>query len=409
MPATPASAKCPAARRIRQTLEERGPGRRPVHRRLQRDPERRARAVRRPRRRRARPADLRSAHDDSCRHRDRIRAARSARAVSRRARSPRCSAKGSSASRSKCSATCSTSATARRRICPTCSAPDAKDDWLRLRDEEALTHRRHRPPRRSGARALRLQRFQAQRRRAARRAGDGSRHRAGETFPEGAHHARSERRVVARGSDLALPQPAAMCWPTPRIRAARKTVFPGAKSWPNSAAPPACRRRPTWSPPTGANWRHAIQLHAVDIPLADPHFWTMQGSVRVAQLCRDLGGLTWGSHSNNHFDISLAMFTHVAAAAPGRITAIDTHWIWQDGQRLTREPFKINGGMCRGSRSTRPGRARPTWPRSKRRTSFTTDGPRRARRRRRDAIPDSRLEVRSQAPVPGALNLMVAH
>ncbi|HUV70331.1 MAG TPA: enolase C-terminal domain-like protein [Terracidiphilus sp.] len=90
--------------------------------------------------------------------------------------------------------------------------------------------------------------------------------------------------------------------------------------------------------------RHAIQLHAVDIPLADPHFWTMQGSVRVAQACRD-NGLTWGSHSNNHFDISLAMVTHVAAAAPGAITAIDTHWIWQDGQHLTRNPFLIRDGM----------------------------------------------------------------
>jgi glucarate dehydratase len=89
----------------------------------------------------------------------------------------------------------------------------------------------------------------------------------------------------------------------------------------------------------------ALQLKAIDIPLADPHFWTMQGSVRVAQLCRDWGGLTWGSHSNNHFDISLAMFTHVAAAAPGKITAIDTHWIWQEGQRLTREPFKIVNGL----------------------------------------------------------------
>jgi len=94
------------------------------------------------------------------------------------------------------------------------------------------------------------------------------------------------------------------------------------------------------------DWRemgHAIQLHSVDIPLADPHFWTMAGSVRVAQMCREWG-LTWGSHSNNHFDISLAMFTHVAAAAPGRITAIDTHWIWQDGQRLTREPLRIREG-----------------------------------------------------------------
>jgi glucarate dehydratase len=88
----------------------------------------------------------------------------------------------------------------------------------------------------------------------------------------------------------------------------------------------------------------ALRLGAIDIPLADPHFWTMQGAVRVAQLCRDWGGLTWGSHSNNHFDISLAMFTHAAAAAPGKITAIDTHWIWQDGQRLTREPLKVAQG-----------------------------------------------------------------
>jgi glucarate dehydratase len=94
------------------------------------------------------------------------------------------------------------------------------------------------------------------------------------------------------------------------------------------------------------DWRemqHAIALQSVDIPLADPHFWTMSGSVRVAQMCHEWG-LTWGSHSNNHFDISLAMFTHVAAAAPGNITAIDTHWIWQDGQRLTKEPLQIQGG-----------------------------------------------------------------
>jgi glucarate dehydratase len=88
---------------------------------------------------------------------------------------------------------------------------------------------------------------------------------------------------------------------------------------------------------------HTISLQSVDIPLADPHFWTMQGSVRVAQLCH-AWGLTWGSHSNNHFDISLAMFTHVAAAAPGNITAIDTHWIWQDGQHLTKNPLQIVDG-----------------------------------------------------------------
>ena len=104
---------------------------------------------------------------------------------------------------------------------------------------------------------------------------------------------------------------------------------------------------PTATNMVATDWRqltHALSLQSVDIPLADPHFWTMAGSVRVAQTCRDWG-LTWGSHSNNHFDVSLAMFTHVAAAAPGRVTAIDTHWIWQDGQRLTKDPLQIRDGF----------------------------------------------------------------
>lgn len=104
---------------------------------------------------------------------------------------------------------------------------------------------------------------------------------------------------------------------------------------------------PTATNMIATDWRqmgHTISLQSVDIPLADPHFWTMQGSVRVAQMCNEWG-LTWGSHSNNHFDISLAMFTHVAAAAPGEITAIDTHWIWQEGiERLTKEPLTIVDG-----------------------------------------------------------------
>ena len=112
---------------------------------------------------------------------------------------------------------------------------------------------------------------------------------------------------------------------------------------------------PTATNMIATDWRqltHALSLQSVDIPLADPHFWTMAGSVRVAQTCRDWG-LTWGSHSNNHFDVSLAMFTQVGAAAPGRVTAIDTHWIWQDGQRLTKEPLQIRGGHV--AVPTRPG------------------------------------------------------
>lgn len=104
---------------------------------------------------------------------------------------------------------------------------------------------------------------------------------------------------------------------------------------------------PTATNMIATDWRqfvHSLSLQSVTIPLADPHFWTMQGSVRVGQTCNDWG-LTWGSHSNNHFDISLAMFTHTAAAVPGNVTAIDTHWIWQEGQdRLTKEPLQIVGG-----------------------------------------------------------------
>ncbi|MFI5556091.1 enolase C-terminal domain-like protein [Streptomyces sp. NPDC051738] len=104
---------------------------------------------------------------------------------------------------------------------------------------------------------------------------------------------------------------------------------------------------PTATNMIATDWRqltHALALQSVSIPLADPHFWTMQGSVRVAQLCNAMG-LTWGCHSNNHFDISLAMMVQCGAAAPGEYNALDTHWIWQEGrERLTVEPPRISGG-----------------------------------------------------------------
>ncbi|MCL2832866.1 MAG: glucarate dehydratase [Treponema sp.] len=104
---------------------------------------------------------------------------------------------------------------------------------------------------------------------------------------------------------------------------------------------------PTATNMIATDWRemaHSIMLQSVDIPLADCHFWTMDGAVRVGQLCDSLG-LTWGSHSNNHFDISLAMIVQTAAAVPGRVTAVDTHWIWQEGtERLTKNPPKIIDG-----------------------------------------------------------------
>lgn len=99
--------------------------------------------------------------------------------------------------------------------------------------------------------------------------------------------------------------------------------------------------------------RHALEMNAIDIPLADPHFWTMRNAAAVGQLC-DEWGLTLGCHSNNHFDVSLAMIAHLGAAAPGnRVTPFDTHWLWQDGQRLTKQPFTITDGHL--NLSDRPG------------------------------------------------------
>ncbi len=222
------------------------------------------------------------------------------------------------------------------------SEPEAEDDWLRLRHEEALTP----------AAVVRLAEAAQAR--------------------YGFNDFKLKGGVLAGGAEIEAVTALAERFPDARI-----TLDPNG-AWSLDEAIRLCRgqhhvlayaedpcgaeagfsgreimaefRRETGLPTAtnmiATDWRqmgHAIQLHSVDIPLADPHFWTMQGSVRVAQMCRDWG-LTWGSHSNNHFDVSLAMFTHVAAAAPGKVTAIDTHWIWQDGQRLTREPLKIEGG-----------------------------------------------------------------
>ena len=258
----------------------------------------------------------------------------------------------------RCSATCSSSATGGRLDLPYASEPDAGDEWLRLRHEEALT---------TDA-VLRL--------------------------AEAAQARYGFHDFKLKGGVLAGPQEMeAVTALAERFPQARITLDPNG-AWSLEEAVALCRgkqhvlayaedpcgaeqgysgreimaefRRATGLPTAtnmiATDWRelkHAVQLDAVDIPLADPHFWTMQGSVRVAQFCRDWG-LTWGSHSNNHFDISLAMFTHVAAAAPGKVTAIDTHWIWQDGQRLTREPFRIVNGEIELPDSPRAGhRDRP--------------------------------------------------
>jgi len=230
----------------------------------------------------------------------------------------------------------------RRTNLPYRSAPDAKNDWFRLRDEEALTaaaivrlaeaaHDRY------GFQDFKLKGgvFEGDKEMAAVAA-------LAKRFPDA-------RITIDPNGAWSLDEAVKLCRGQGNILAYAEDPCGAEKGYSGREILAEFRRKtglPTATNMIATDWRemgHAIQLQSVDIPLADPHFWTLQGSVRVAQMCRDWG-LTWGSHSNNHFDISLAMFTHVAAAAPGHITAIDTHWIWQDGQRLTKEPFKIVKG-----------------------------------------------------------------
>jgi len=225
---------------------------------------------------------------------------------------------------------------------PYLAAPQAKDEWLRLRHEEALTPEAvvrlaEAAQARYGFNDFKLKGgvLRGEQEMAAVAA-------LAERFP-------AARITLDPNGAWSLAQAVRLCRGQRRVLAYAEDPCGAENGYSGREVMAEFRRAtglPTATNMIATNWRemaHAIQLHAVDIPLADPHFWTMRGSVRVAQMCREWG-LTWGSHSNNHFDISLAMFTHVAAAAPGNITAIDTHWIWQDGQRLTKEPLKIVGG-----------------------------------------------------------------
>jgi glucarate dehydratase len=231
----------------------------------------------------------------------------------------------------------------RKTPLPYRSEPDAKDDWLRLRHEEALTPAKivqlaNAAHARYGFNDFKLKGGVL----------------AGETEME-AIAALKDRFPKARitldpNGAWSLEEAVRLCRGQAHLLAYAEDPC-GAEQGRNGREIMAEFRRATGlqtaTNMVATDWpelEDAIRLGAVDIPLADPHFWTMQGSVKVAQTCRQ-HGLIWGSHSNNHFDISLAMFTHVAAAAPGKVTAIDSHWIWQDGQRLTKDPLIIKGGL----------------------------------------------------------------
>jgi glucarate dehydratase len=230
----------------------------------------------------------------------------------------------------------------RKTDLPYASDPEAADPWLRLRHEEALTTEAvlglaEAAQERYGFRDFKL------------KGGVLAGAREMETVTALAERFPQARITLDPNGAWSLEEAVALCRGKQHVLAYAEDPCGAEQGYSGREIMAEFRRAtglPTATNMIATDWRqlkHAVRLDAIDIPLADPHFWTMQGSVRVAQFCRDWG-LTWGSHSNNHFDISLAMFTHVAAAAPGNVTAIDTHWIWQDGQRLTKEPLRIVNG-----------------------------------------------------------------
>ena len=87
------------------------------------------------------------------------------------------------------------------------------------------------------------------------------------------------------------------------------------------------------------------------------------------------------------------MFTHVGAAAPGNPTAIDTHWIWQEGEaRLTKNPLEIKNGTIAVPDAPGLG-VELDWDQiHKAHEAYKTAG-RRAQRRRPDAVPYPRLDI----------------
>lgn len=73
----------------------------------------------------------------------------------------------------------------------------------------------------------------------------------------------------------------------------------------------------------------AVRDNAVQVVLADHHFWGgLRRSQTLAAICATWG-LRLSMHSNSHLGVSLAAMTHLAAATPNLDYACDTHWPWK--------------------------------------------------------------------------------
>jgi glucarate dehydratase len=91
----------------------------------------------------------------------------------------------------------------------------------------------------------------------------------------------------------------------------------------------------------------AIRAGAVQVVLADPHYWGgLRRSKLLAGICETFG-LGVSMHSDPHLGISLAAMVHLAAATPNLGYACDTHYPWRFEDVIKGNPLPFRHGAIR--------------------------------------------------------------
>ena len=151
--------------------------------------------------------------------------------------------------------------------------------------------------------------------------------------------------------------------------------------------------------------RHCIALHSVDIPLADPHFWTMAGS-----------GPGWAAVQRLRPDVGLPL-QQPLRHLPGHDDPVRRRRARQTQRH--RHPLDLAGGagaphqgapadrgrLHRPAGAARPGRGAGSGAADEGPPALSGQLPGRPGRRRGHAVSHPRLEVRPQASLPGALRV----
>ncbi|MDJ1113815.1 enolase C-terminal domain-like protein [Microbacterium dauci] len=88
-----------------------------------------------------------------------------------------------------------------------------------------------------------------------------------------------------------------------------------------------------------------VAASALDIVLADHHYWGgLRSALDLARECA-AAGLGVSMHSNSHLGVSLAAMTHVAAASDAISYASDTHFPWnRDDDIVADDTFTFDRG-----------------------------------------------------------------